>query len=134
MESQRPHYSSSAQPWPQWNQHQSAASAQPSDPWSGGWTPQSKGHKGYGSAGKGRTLGPRNGDTFLPPNRKEITYLETFRSHVEGDTKRARDSYAEAVRNGEADDKLMQLQITYSDVCRKQHYLDHGIMIYEDTD
>jgi len=120
---------------------QSAASARPSNPWAGEWssapaaTPKSKGHAGYGSAAKERTHGPRDADTFLPANRKEINYLETFRSDVERDTKDARDSYAEAVRNGEADAKLMQLQIAYLDVCRKKHYLDHhGIMIYEGTD
>ena len=78
---------------------ESAGSASTSYPWDGrspgapAATPNSKGHTGYGSAGKERTQGPRDGDKFLPPDRKEVAYLKKFRTDIERDTKDVRDSY-----------------------------------------
>ena len=67
----------------------------------------------------------------MPKNVTELAFLEKNRDKIQRDAKRALDLYYGAVRDGNVDDILMELQISYSELSRKEHYLDHGIIIIE---
>ena len=60
-----------------------------------------------------------------------LAFLEKRRDEIQRDAKHALDLYYGAVRDGDVDDILMELQISYSELSRKEHYLDHGIIIIE---